>query len=99
MTFIILILKCVRMALSEVTLLNLLDLDQWSFWRRTKKKEYKSFSLFFPSSFSEEDLGFHGVSQSRGFLQALLFLLGSEVSQRQKCSAAASCRFSLIQAM
>lgn len=32
------------MALSEVTVLNCLDLDQWRFWKRIKKKEYESLS-------------------------------------------------------
>jgi len=83
------------MAVSEVIQLNLLDLDQWSVWRRTKKEEYESLALFFPLSFCEEDWDFM-VYPGAEFLQALLFLFGSEALQRQKCSAAASCRSSLI---
>lgn len=81
----ILILKCVRMALSEVALLNLLDLDQWSFLRRTKKKEYKSFSLFFPSSFSEEDWDFMVCPRAEGSCRLYSSLL--EVRPRRGRSA------------
>lgn len=52
------------------------------------KKRILIFLLFFVSSFSEKDWYFM-VCPVAEFLEALLFLFGSEASQRQKCSTAA----------